>query len=257
MIPRDAPTCLLNTSHFRWYPRPVTELSDQPPQEDLSRATADPHRRLLARDGGGQPRARPAGPRRRPAGAGHARQPRQRPVHRPRDPKGNPVRLARATGHVSNYTEEKVPPYTLPDPAGHGGRRARHDRRRVVQGAAARRSSSSTGTRSTAACPTSAPEVTWEVAETDPTARDGTAVMKRVVGRMGDKPDGPRMNLTVYLPAKASGPVPVLLSITFGFGPAARPRERPPSRRRAKPRRRPAGSTPWARCSAAAGGTPR
>src|SRR5262245_36271898 len=32
------------------------------------------------------------------------------------DPQGNPVRLARATGHVSNYSEEKVPPYTLPDP---------------------------------------------------------------------------------------------------------------------------------------------
>src|SRR5262245_50649736 len=32
------------------------------------------------------------------------------------DPKGNPVRLARATGHVSNYSEDKVPAYTLPDP---------------------------------------------------------------------------------------------------------------------------------------------
>src|SRR4051812_47239394 len=32
------------------------------------------------------------------------------------DPSGNPVRLARATGHVSNYNEEKIPPYTLPDP---------------------------------------------------------------------------------------------------------------------------------------------
>jgi hypothetical protein len=28
-----------------------------------------------------------------------------------RDPNGNPVRLARATGHVSKYSEEKVPPY--------------------------------------------------------------------------------------------------------------------------------------------------
>jgi hypothetical protein len=37
-----------------------------------------------------------------------------------RDPKGNPVRLARATGHVSNYSEEKVPKYTLPDPLGPG-----------------------------------------------------------------------------------------------------------------------------------------
>src|SRR6476661_10854460 len=32
------------------------------------------------------------------------------------DPKGNPVRLAKATGHVSNYSEDKVTPYTLPDP---------------------------------------------------------------------------------------------------------------------------------------------
>ena len=32
-----------------------------------------------------------------------------------RDPNGNPVRLAKATGHVSNYSEDKVPPYTLPD----------------------------------------------------------------------------------------------------------------------------------------------
>jgi hypothetical protein len=41
--------------------------------------------------------------------------------------------------------------------------------------------------------------------------------MKRVAGRMGDKPDGPRMNLTLHLPAKTGAPVPVLLSISFGF----------------------------------------
>ncbi len=33
-----------------------------------------------------------------------------------RDPTGNTVRLAKASGHVSNYNEEKVAPYTLPDP---------------------------------------------------------------------------------------------------------------------------------------------
>src|SRR5207253_8558521 len=65
--------------------------------------------------------------------------------------------------------------------------------------------------------PENAPKVTWEVTEIDPAARDGAAIMKRVVGRMGDKSDGPRMNLNVYLPAKTSGPVPMLLSITFGF----------------------------------------
>ena len=70
--------------------------------------------------------------------------------------------------------------------------------------------------------PANTPAVTWTVAETDAGARGGTAVMRRVTGRMGGKPDGPRMNLTAYVPAKASGPVPLLLSITFGF-PAARP----------------------------------
>src|SRR3954469_22128311 len=30
------------------------------------------------------------------------------------DPNGNPLRKAK-TGHVSNYDEAKVPPYTLPD----------------------------------------------------------------------------------------------------------------------------------------------
>src|SRR5262245_29560179 len=31
-------------------------------------------------------------------------------------PKGGPVRLAKASGHVSNYDEAKVPPFALPDP---------------------------------------------------------------------------------------------------------------------------------------------
>src|SRR5829696_7542954 len=33
-----------------------------------------------------------------------------------RDANGNPLRRALKTGHVSNYDENKVPPYTLPDP---------------------------------------------------------------------------------------------------------------------------------------------
>src|SRR5262245_53752576 len=32
------------------------------------------------------------------------------------DANGNPLRRALKTGHVSNYDESKVPPYTLPDP---------------------------------------------------------------------------------------------------------------------------------------------
>ena len=50
-----------------------------------------------------------------------------------RDPKGNPVRLARATGHVSNYSEERVRPYTLPDPLVMASGERSHRRRPVVQ----------------------------------------------------------------------------------------------------------------------------
>jgi hypothetical protein len=134
------------------------------------------------------------------------------------DPKGNPVRLATATGHVSNYSEEKVRPYTLPDPlVMAGGERVTSADRWVK----ARRPEILKFYREEiyGRVPDGAPRVTWEAVETDPAARGGTAVMKRVVGRMGDKPDGPRMNMTLYLPARATDRVPVLLDLTFGFGP--------------------------------------
>jgi hypothetical protein len=138
-----------------------------------------------------------------------------------RDPKGNPVRLAKATGHVSNYSEERVRPYTLPDSLvmASGERVTGAD-----QWHRARRPEILKFYRDEiyGHVPADAPGVTWEVAETEAGARGGTAVMKRVSGRMGTRPDAPRMNLTVYLPAKSSGPVPVLLSLTFGFGPGAR-----------------------------------
>jgi hypothetical protein len=134
------------------------------------------------------------------------------------DAKGNPVRVAKATGHVSNYTEDKVRPYTLPDP--------------LVTVSGQRISSAEQWFKSRrpeilkfyreeiyGGIPDGAPRVTWEVAETDASARDRTAIVKRATGRLGDKPDGPRMNMTLYLPAKASGPVPMLLNLTFGFGP--------------------------------------
>ncbi len=187
-----------------------------------------------------------------------------------RDAKGNPVRLAKATGHVSNYSEDKVRPYTLPDPLilASGERVTSADR--WFQ---ARRPEILKFYRDEiyGHVPAGAPRVTWEVAETEVGARGGTAVRKRVVGRMGDKPDAPRVNLTVYLPARASEPVPLLLNITFGFGPgrAVKPPQRPDSGRpprRGKPRTRsrrrrkeaaPACSTRSGWCSTAAGDTPR
>jgi hypothetical protein len=133
------------------------------------------------------------------------------------DKNGNPVRLAKATGHVSNYSEDKVPPYTLPDPlvlasgekvttSEAWAKKRRPEILKFYQAEIYGR------------IPENAPKVAWEVAETDPKARDGAAVLRKVVGRMGGKADGPKMTLTVYTPAKADRPVPVLLNITFGFG---------------------------------------
>jgi hypothetical protein len=69
--------------------------------------------------------------------------------------------------------------------------------------------------------PPSAPRVTWEVAGIDRSALDGAAVLKHLVGHMGG-PDGPAIKVTLYTPAHATKPVPVLLGIQFGAFPARR-----------------------------------
>ncbi len=138
------------------------------------------------------------------------------------DPRGNPVRLAKATGHVSNYSEDKVAPYTLPDPL------VTFDKRPVTTAQMwlkQRRPEILKFFRDEiyGAIPANAPKVTWEVTETDDNARKGMAIMRRIVGRMGEKKDGPRMNLTVFTPAKATGPIPVLLNLTFALRAGGRP----------------------------------
>ncbi len=62
--------------------------------------------------------------------------------------------------------------------------------------------------------PATAPKVTWEVTSVDRTALGGSAIMKKIVGHMGG-PSGPAINLTLYLPANATKPVPVLVGIQF------------------------------------------
>jgi len=145
------------------------------------------------------------------------------------DPKGNPIRLAKASGHVSNYTEEKVAPYTLPDPltmangqkvttAEQWIKERRPEILKLYQ------------TEVYGRIPENAPKVTWEVTEPATEVREGAATMKRVVGKIGDKPDGPKMSLTVYTPAKAAGPTPLMLSLTFSFGGARGGGKAPPAK---------------------------
>ena len=135
------------------------------------------------------------------------------------DANGNPLRRALKTGHISNYDENKVAPYTLPDPlvmvsgtrvtgATMWNRQRRPELLRLYAQHIYGR------------VPANVPKITWEVSETDAHARDGAALLKRVVGRVGSKPDGPQIRVSVYTPAQATKKVPIILLLNFGGGPA-------------------------------------
>jgi hypothetical protein len=138
------------------------------------------------------------------------------------DANGNPRRLAIKTGHISNYDEAKVRPYTLPDPLVSSEEKPVRDARtwlterrpeiiRLYE------------TEIFGRIPATAPRVTWRVTETEPHARDGAAVLKRIAGKIGDAPDAPQINVKLYTPATANRPVPVILVVNFGGGAAASP----------------------------------
>jgi hypothetical protein len=133
------------------------------------------------------------------------------------DKNGNPLRLAFKTGHVSNYDEAKVKPYTLPEllvlqngqPVKDADTWFKKRRPEILK---------AFQTEIFGRVPDNAPKVRWEIVATDPAAFNSKATLKRIVGKMSDRADGPRMNLSLYLPAKTKGPVPVILTVTFGFG---------------------------------------
>jgi hypothetical protein len=133
------------------------------------------------------------------------------------DPQGNPVRLAKATGHVSNYSEDKVAPYELPDPlvTSAGKRVATADQWWQVRRPEILKIFE---TEVYGRVPANAPRVAWEVAESGSDYRNGLGTLKRVVGRMGEAADGPKLNLTIYSPAKPNEPTPLLLALSFNFG---------------------------------------
>lgn len=146
-----------------------------------------------------------------------------------KDAEGRTLRRA-PTGHITNYYEDKVPPYTLPDPLVMAdGRKVtsaemwQNERRpeilRLYQ------------TEIYGRVPATAPKVRFEIAEPETPVLDGTARRQHVVGRFGDKPDGPAVNLMLYLPVNAKTPVPVVLHITFAGDPALPPPANTPARR--------------------------
>ena len=138
------------------------------------------------------------------------------------DANGNPLRRALKTGHVSNYDEAKVAPFTLPDPLILANGKPVRDRQTWIK---QRRPEilRMYETEIYGRLPAKTPAVTWEVTETDAHARDGAAVMKKITGTIGSGPDAPQIKLTLYTPATAKKPVPVILLVNFGGGPPPPP----------------------------------
>ncbi|MEO5960538.1 MAG: acetylxylan esterase [Opitutaceae bacterium] len=118
-----------------------------------------------------------------------------------------------------NNIEANVAPYILPDPLMLANRQPVKDAATWVN----RRRPEIVKfyeTQVYGRIPPTAPKVTWEVASVDRTAMGGTAILKQLVGRMGG-PDGPAINVTLYTPAHATKPVPVLVGFQFGARPPA------------------------------------
>src|SRR5215510_15256657 len=112
----------------------------------------------------------------------HAQNP-PNPANLGNDANGNPLRKALKTGHISNYDEAKVAPYTLPDPLVlPNGQRVRSADIWMKQ----RRSELIRVYESEiyGRVPANAPKVTWEVGETDRAWRNGAAIRKRIIAHV-------------------------------------------------------------------------
>ena len=134
----------------------------------------------------------------------------QQPTNLGNDANGNPLRRALATGHVSNYDETKVKPYTLPDPlvfADGAPVRTPRDWTAKRRGEIIRLYEAQIFGR----IPANTPRVTWRVTEDH-------GPRKSIVGTIGTGADAPRINVRLDLPAQAKGPVPLILVLGFGGG---------------------------------------
>jgi dienelactone hydrolase len=131
-----------------------------------------------------------------------------------KDANGNTLRLATKTGHVSNYDETKITPYTLPDPlvftdgrrvtdAGEWNRR-REELIRVYE------------TQIFGRIPADAPKVIWT--KVPMTGTFGDAGVTIVTTQIGSGNDAPRMTLSVSYPPNVQHRVPMILALQFGGG---------------------------------------
>ena len=113
-----------------------------------------------------------------------------------------------------NYTESKVGHYTLPDPL------------KLRDGEPVTDAATWTNKRRPelialleenqfGRAPARPPAMHFDVFDAGTPAFDGKAIRRQVTIHLTDDNDGPQINLLVYVPAQATGPVPILLNLSF------------------------------------------
>ncbi len=125
------------------------------------------------------------------------------------------VVLGRFAAAATNYDEDKVGAYTLPDPlllsngqkvtdAETWNTQRRPELIKLFEDNQFGR------------CPPARPDTTFEVLETDPLAMNGDAIRRQVVVYFTGMTGGPRMHMLIYLPKSAAKkPVPLFLCLSF------------------------------------------
>jgi hypothetical protein len=113
-----------------------------------------------------------------------------------------------------NYDEDRVPKYTLPDPL------TTLDGRKVADAQTWREVRRPEllklfETQMYGRAPGRPDKLAFEVLSEDKAALGGIATRKEVAVLFSGKPDGPRMDLLIYRPNSAKGPVPAFLGLNF------------------------------------------
>ena len=126
---------------------------------------------------------------------------------------------ARAQRPVSNLDESKVGAYTLPDPlVSADGRKVTTSPMESTSGGPS--CCGSSRPRSTARCRNRRSPIRprFQVQSEDKQALGGTAIRREVTIAFSEKPDGPRIDLLLYLPknGRCRHRVPAFLGLNFG-----------------------------------------
>lgn len=113
-----------------------------------------------------------------------------------------------------NYDESKVGPYTLPDPlVAQNGARVRD----AATWEKVRRPEilELFTTQVYGRTPKGQVRPRFELTSTDKNALGGTATRKQITAYFTSKPDGPKMDILLYVPSNARKPVPIFVGLNF------------------------------------------